>query len=59
MTTSTRDGMSEAALEKLHQFNAEQKDWRGICRVCHMPRLGSLVELLAPCSNCGAKPNGK
>lgn len=57
--TSVRTDMGEAARAKLAQFNAEQKDWRGICRVCHMPRLGSLVELLAPCPNCGAHPHGK
>lgn len=57
--TSVRAGISEAAAAKLKQFNVEQKDWRGICRVCHTPRLGSLAELMAPCPNCGAKPNGK
>lgn len=46
--------MSEDALRKFRQFNAERNDWEGVCRVCRMHRRGSQAELKAPCPNCGA-----
>lgn len=57
--SSVRDGMSEAAAARLKQFNEEQKDWRGVCRVCHTARVGSLADLRTPCPNCGAEPHGR
>lgn len=53
--SSTRAEMDETSKAKLQAFNAEQKDWRGVCRVCRTPLIGTLAELLAPCPKCGAE----
>lgn len=33
--------------EKHKKANAEAKDWRAMCRVCHKPLEGTLAELMA------------
>lgn len=49
--------MSKDAKEQLSKANREAKDWRGICRVCKEPLLGTLVELSEHMANCHGKPS--